>query len=473
MIGRKCYVLLVVGTLVLAALVAGRPVSVAQAAPGYVFEKLATLGDPAPKGGFHINDFEPQGINNRGDVMFATDMSTGGEGVFLRSRGVTTEVMRSGDPAPGGLTFGGFGIFSWGDISNLGHAAFTFGTEPTDWSKPLGWDSEVVRLDGWDPLMRRPGSLTAIMIPHVTNAPGGGKFHGSIFNTGVNSYGEVTFAGIIDTPDGRYHQPDLNLGMGIYRADKAGTIINVASPGDPSPGGGTFDALWDTRINDRGDVVFGGHEVGQECPGNDPSSLLCWDNTYIRRAVPGTRSGNHGPALGPVQVIARQGDPAPGGGTFAWAWGGRLNSSGDVAYIGWLGPLDTNWGLYANRAGTNGAVARQGYPAPGGGNFKAFGCSGGSFGINDLGQIAFGAVLDQDANGDGVDDSGMYVAGPSGSINVVARTGTVMPGVGTVVHVGYVFSCVAAPGGEINNRGQVLLQVTLTNGKNVLVTATP
>ena len=54
-------------------------------AAGYVFTPIAFLGDPAPgpEGGTFINDFEPSAINNKGEVLFGADASTGGEGIFL------------------------------------------------------------------------------------------------------------------------------------------------------------------------------------------------------------------------------------------------------------------------------------------------------------------------------------------------------------------------------------------------------
>src|SRR5437016_11540892 len=76
------------------------PVVLHAQAPNWSFTKLATLGDPAhlnpPPAGpaFHINDFEPGAINNRGDVVYGTDLGTSadpssffGEGVFLIPKG--------------------------------------------------------------------------------------------------------------------------------------------------------------------------------------------------------------------------------------------------------------------------------------------------------------------------------------------------------------------------------------------------
>src|SRR5436190_20170180 len=54
----------------------------AQRGSSYSFTKLATLGEkailaPPPAGpSFHINDFEPGGLNNHGDVIYGTDLGT-------------------------------------------------------------------------------------------------------------------------------------------------------------------------------------------------------------------------------------------------------------------------------------------------------------------------------------------------------------------------------------------------------------
>lgn len=106
-----------------------------------------------------------------------------------------------------------------------------------------------------------------------------------------------------------------------------------------------------------------------------------------------------------------------------------------------------------NRKGVNSAVARTGEPAPGGGSYFNFGCNQGNYGIADNGKIAFGAVLASDGDYNTWEGSGMFVsAGPGGTV-ALARTGTVLPGIGTVASVGYNAPCAAATGGLINNRG--------------------
>jgi hypothetical protein len=77
---------------------------------------LATLGEPAPgpgAAGFLINDFEPNGLNNHGDVLYGADLSAPGdpstsvgEAIYLGNRkGPVVRLAGSTDPAPGGGTY--------------------------------------------------------------------------------------------------------------------------------------------------------------------------------------------------------------------------------------------------------------------------------------------------------------------------------------------------------------------------------
>src|SRR5437870_4743049 len=106
------------------ALTAFNPASAHEA--GYTFTKVATLGDraPGPEGGHHVGDFEPYAINDKGEVGFASDLDTGSEGVFVGRPGHIRQIIRGGEPAPGGGTFGGYGILSYLGFNNEGDAAF-------------------------------------------------------------------------------------------------------------------------------------------------------------------------------------------------------------------------------------------------------------------------------------------------------------------------------------------------------------
>jgi hypothetical protein len=126
-------------------------------------------------------------------------------------------------------------------------------------------------------------------------------------------------------------------------------------------------------------------------------------------------------------------------------------------------------------------VARPGDLMPGGGHFvTATFFANAGYSINNPGDVTFNARLDTDVNGDGILDTGLYLHS-GGSLRLVARTGTVIPGVGTVAHVNPP-SVATNPnqnphdlfgGGAINDLGEILFQVTLTDGRGVLLVATP
>ena len=121
---------------------------------------------------------------------------------------------------------------------------------------------------------------------------------------------------------------------------------------------------------------------------------------------------------------------------------------------------------------------------PGGGKLKTATNVDGSYDINNRGDISFGANLDQDTDGDNVDDTAVYVlardgnvaGGPrvSGTLKLVVRTGTLIPGIGKVSKVGIApapFPVIT--GGMMNDNGRMLVWVTTTEGASVLLLAHP
>ncbi len=75
---------------------------------------------------------------------------------------------------------------------------------------------------------------------------------------------------------------------------------------------------------------------------------------------------------------------------------------------------------------------------------------------------------------DGIADTGVYIFS-KGAVRLVARIGTVIPGLGTIAYLGLApFSLSpAGTGGLINERAQVLFFATLSDGRGVLLVATP
>jgi hypothetical protein len=426
--------------------------------PGYNFTPIAFLGNPAPGGGDFTFDFEPYGINNRGEAAFVADVTTGGEGVFVARNGQISQLARTGQAAPGG---GVFGVIEFGRlaINDGGDVAFVFGLEP--FTLPFGLNSGLYRFS------HSSQTLSAVMVPGVTPAPGGGTFQGAFFNTSINNRGDIVFPGVVSGADiDPATLPGfMSAGTGLFRADKHSNIFSVVRPGDPAPGGGTFDAALNGWINEGGDIAFGGHLAGEECI-DIGSPLVCGESVYLKKA-----------GTGEIISIAHQGAPAPGGGLYRLAFGGVVNSRGDVVFIGDLtappGAGDA-LGVFLFSKGTTIAVARPGDAMPGGGTLVRASFQDSNYHINNRGDVTFSGLLNTDVNGDGIGDTGLYLFS-KGSLSLVARTGTVIPGLGTIAYLGLApfVPFPAVTGAIVNERGEVFFFATLSDGRGVLLVATP
>jgi hypothetical protein len=445
----------------------------AAAHPGkFVFTPIAYLGDPAPGGSNFLDVFESNFINNRGDVLFGSNVTANEEqGIFLLPRRGNTiaEIARVGEPAPGGGVFGaGFG--SPNALNDKGDVGFMFLLDPL--SFPIGINAGVYRYS------QRTRMLTAVMTPGVTPAPEGGVFAGATFGTSLNNEGLLAFGGIVPTDIGVHlaDEPYLGLGAAVYRADTQGHLSTVVGPGDPAPSGGVLDWAVFAQINASGDVAFMGHLAGEECrpAGFPPHAVLmaCLGSIYIKDG-----------ATGQLRSIAHAGDPAPGGGVYRQAISPMLNDHGDVVFLGDLTPPPQArrvTGVYRHSNGVTLAIARPGDPMPGGGHFvTASNVIGWQISVNNPGDVAFNAVLDTDDNRDGVPDTGLFVWS-HGVLRLVARTGTQIPDIGEVAHLvmGVLVLLPSAgfvpnSGATMNDHGQVVFGATLSDGRGVLLVATP
>jgi hypothetical protein len=197
-----------------------------------------------------------------------------------------------------------------------------------------------------------------------------------------------------------------------------------------------------------------------------PFFIFCGESVYLQSATDGS-----------IRSIAHQGDPAPGGGVFRLAFGPIVNNRGQVAFIGDLTPFPDfaqNLGVFLYTGGETRALALPGDAMPGGGHLATASNSTLDLHLNDVGEVAFSGFLNTSNNGSGIPDSGVYV-GTVDSLRLVARSGTVIPGVGTILQVGASFATPPTPssGAANNARGQVFFNATLTDGTVVLLLATP
>jgi len=447
---------------------------------GFVFTPLVFLGDPTPGGETFLDVFDSSRINNRGNVLFGANVTVDEEGgLFLVNRGELSQIpAHAGEPAPGG------GVFSLGTLlpttfNDKGDAGFVWVLDPfilPPEGSPIGVNAGVYRFS------QGADTVTPVVTPGVTPTPGGELFAGAHFGASLNNKGDLVFAGIVPTDQG-IHLPDeayIGLGVGVFKANKNGHISSIIGPGDPVPGGGVFDAASLPRINDGGDVAFLGHVAGEECrAANFPPQAIvinCLNSIYVRKA-----------ATGEIRSIAHAGDPAPGGGMYRQAISPVMNNRGDIVFLGDLTPPPSArlvTGVYLHSGGETIAVARPDDPMPGGGAFvTASNIMGWQIHVNNAGEIVFNTTLDTATlstdDGDPIPDTGLYVWS-HGSLRLVARTGTVIPGVGTIAHlvmnalvVSQSPAFVPNSGAHNNDRGQVVYGATLSDGRGVLLMATP
>ena len=291
---------------------------------------LATLSDPAPgpgTAGYFINDFEPNGLNNQGEVLFGADLGTTadptsfiGEGIYLRDvHGQVTRLAGSTDTAPGGATYD-FGFFGPTTLNDPGDAAFAFILSP--FTLPYGVNGGLYRYS------HNTNAVTPVVQPFVTPAPTGGVFQGAIFGYTLRNNGDLLFDGIIAIANG-IHAPGeayTGLGEGMFKADTAGRISSVVVPGDAAPGGGTFDWVGGPWVNAGGDMAFEGHVAGEPLfpPG---SPLYSPQATQIN--APNSVYFRDG-GTGKITSIAHVGQAAPGGGVFYVAYDAELNNRGSL-----------------------------------------------------------------------------------------------------------------------------------------------
>jgi hypothetical protein len=430
----------------------------------YAFTALAELGQtaPGPEGGTFTFDFETGGLNNKGQVVFTADLDQGagdiGEGVFLGDSSGLAQIIRAGEAAPGGGTFGGFGSFSPDAINNSGDAAFAFGHDPL--TLPISTNAGVYLFH------HSSGNVTAVVVPGVTPAPGGGIFQGAQFHPSLNNRGDLVFTGIVPADIGP--GASIGLGAGIFLTDKHGSLFDIARPGDPAPGGNTFDFAQNPAINDHGDIAFGAHIAADPCitlGQTLPVDIFCAESVYFRDGESGA-----------VQSIAHQGTAIPdsaGGGTFDYAYAPALNSRGQILFDAGLagtsvpfnGSTTDSQAIFLWSDGRLISIARQGDAMPGGGHLVSAAFNPGDYDINSNGDVAFNALLD-------TGEEGIFLWS-HGSLSLVAKTGTVIPGVGTISSLDQYGT--GLPNGyvHINDPGQLAFGVVLTDGNIALLLASP
>lgn len=261
--------------------------------------------------------------------------------------------------------------------------------------------------------------------------------------------------------------------------------------GDRAPDGGTFTALSDPALNDRGDIAFGGqtsarraaqalylrHDgrtssfvaAGRAAPTggafstfsdvvlNDRGTVIFLGRTTDRTA----RLGLYAARNGGVATIAATGQPAPTGGAFTDFANPTINGRDVIAFVGRTnGPGQE--GIFTNIEGTTSAAVMGGQPAPSGGLFQYF--LDGSPAENDRGQIAFAASTTARAT------QGVYVLSEGRVVPVVTTDDTAPVG-GPFTEFGFVTLTNAGTVGFVGRTARSAVREALyATGRAVLVT---
>ena len=292
-------------------------------------------------------------------------------------------------PAPDGN--GAFDSFDVPTLNNAGQLSFTaFVNGVTGAPNGLPFYQGAYRADG----VAAPVEIART----GRAAPGtGGTFDALLDGTFLSGGGQVAFHPTIRTTAGATPTD------GIYRGDGAAAPVPVAVAGQAVPGGGTFALFGEPAINDAGRVAFRAD--------------------VLPAAGPPREVGLFRDGLTGVEPIARAGQAVPGGnGTFATLGRPAINKPAQVAFAANLanttGGTADDRGVYRGDGATLTQIARRGEAAPGGGTFAALG----DVALNDPGQVAFYASVAGTPGGSS-DDTGLFLGDGSATPVRIAQEG--------------------------------------------------
>lgn len=387
--------------------------------PGYSFKSLATL-DSTVVGEKISGDFEIGTVNASGTVAFVVEVDGGEAGFLIGVDGKAQLLARPNNDAPGGGKFGG-SVYSPLWVNDAGNVAMGVDVDPGD-----GAAVEILYYD-------KGTNKWTVILKKGMPAPGGGTFNGATRYASINSANDIALVGnVAESAAGP-------AGDGIFLYS-AGKLTALVRPG-AKVGGGTLEQAWRVALTENGTVAFEGKVQGDDGYG---AYIVTRDGAITELATPKT--------------------VAPGGSDkFTTLRGPHANSKGDVAMLGKVGD---NWSVYLYTAKDKKltAIVKPGDGLPGGGklmttegeNYRH------TFDFLEDGTIVFAGQLD--------DGAGIYLS-KDGKVNLVARTGQEMKGVGTPDKLAN--KDLSSLGVAINSKGQIAFPAHTTDDKTHLVLATP
>lgn len=436
---------------------AGGSIGVFVFSQGNVTEAM-TPGTATPDGDTFTNAFDAQ-INSSGQVAFVSRLVQHNDAIYLASNGNTVRIAGQGDT-----------------VDRQPKFVFPFAFGFSDIGQVLAFDETFPGGIGLYNASSLPGPLSVTLDAHVGQPFGNdGVIQGFFENFTMNALGEVVFNSDLS---GGSSGIFLKSSQGLSRVVRA----SFNGSGDPAPGGGTFLGVRQSSISNSG-------------------------NNIAFSAFATTSGGVYVSSNGQITLAVNGGDLIPGGaGIFGTISLNAVNDQGQIAFLAQSFPFSN--GMYVGANGQFTLIARDGDPAPGGGSFRLL-FPDPRFGpvINNNGDVAFaadlstggrgvflyhqGALIRVAGPGDASPDGSAFFSADAPTINAlgqVAFTGeTFTHGFGAFLFSAGSVKSVAIAGDrlprdvmvafadlpQVNDLGEVAVGVGLSNGENAVLVARP
>jgi hypothetical protein len=288
----------------------------------------------------------PEVINQRGDYAF---IGGGNSSVFLRlaGQGAPVLVFQKGDEVPG-IAGSRVDLINGVMLNDSGLLAFKLEFAP-----------QTGELQG--AILTYDGSSIRLIVSGMDEAPGtnGAHFERNIVMAGLNNNGDVALTAPL-VPSWLTTAKGVPAQTTLFIVPSGGEPVRLAGPGDFYPGiNGSFGPVGSVSLNNNGEALF---------------------STAFSSGGSGLFVGS---VAGGVRKVVASGDDTPLGGKFSTIGGGRLNLTGDVAFI-----ADGVLWVNSPMTGSTSKVAAQGDPVPIDTDSRLNGAPT-LQALNDAGEIAF------------------------------------------------------------------------------------
>lgn len=330
-------------------------------------------------------------LNDAGEVAFSASDTNGNNGVFLFANGQISSVETDGQPAPEGGTFktrtevgaiinASGQVLFFADRIQHGNALYLFSNNAL--SRVIGQGDFIPRQPTFEfPTSVGIGDGDRVLISDST-FPGGNGAYTAIPTSGGNG-GQQTLAihvgqaigvdGVVDFLFGFGMNQQGQVAADVASSDAKGALLlnTAGSPVvllDSSPSSAVDPGGSAPAINDLGNIAFNGF-----APGSGTSGVFLDSN-------------------GQTQLLLSAATQLPGGTGLNNITNLALNNQDALAFVATPAFPAASFFLFANGQLT--ALANNGDPAPGGGNFQIF-FPDPSFGpvINNRGDVVFASSL--------------------------------------------------------------------------------